>query len=497
MRYDSNHRWENVHQNVSFRADRIYTPWNRMPDGSVPPNAIAAWAAGLAALQTILKDAENNGRSVRAVGSGWSLSETTKTNDYLINTRPLNTMFVGLDPAYAVPGKDAAKLVLVQCGVGVMELNRSLKPRGLALPTSGASDGQTVAGAVSTGTHGSALHVGSMPDYVVGLHLVTGSEVHYWLEPNDRYVSDAFLATMPGIIRINDEAVFTAALVSFGSFGLLHGLLLEVVPSYKLSVYQHTTDWNSVRRCINGPGSFDVVGLPPDPYHFSVAMNPFRQDQLIVCGMYTADPALKALSVEYGIGADVLTVFGKIAGHLPVAVPQLMRLLQSTILASYTELNGHTDYPGNIFGGGELINNGAALSTEIGVDARRASEAMDVLLELVKEIPLPGLIAIRFVKKSKATLAFTRFDTTCTIELPASLSQTTQRFYNELWKRLDDHNIPFTFHWGQCNNLNTEGVRRRYGSGAVDSWLDARARLLTPAQRLRFSNDFLRNCGLG
>jgi FAD/FMN-containing dehydrogenase len=42
----------------------------------------------------------------------------------------------------------------------------------VSLIASGASNGQTIAGAMSTGTHGSANAVGGIPDYVLALHIV-------------------------------------------------------------------------------------------------------------------------------------------------------------------------------------------------------------------------------------------------------------------------------------------------------------------------------------
>jgi hypothetical protein len=81
--------------------------------------------------------------------------------------------------------------------------------------------------------------------------------------------------------------------------------------------------------------------------------------------------------------------------------------------------------------------------------------------------------------------------------MPASLSTVTQKFYNDLWSKLEAANIDFTFHWGQCNNLNAKRVRQKYGDASVDSWMTARSKILsTPQQRFMFSNDFLHTCGL-
>ena len=173
MDFQENCQWENRHQNVRITANRLYEAWNRLPDGTKPPTSLGRWQAGIDCLMAILREAEQNNKCARAVGGGWSLSTVACTDDYFINTRPLNIIDVGLNPEHVEPGVDPEMLVLAQCGAGVSEINQALEIKSLSLPTSGASDGQTIAGAISTGTHGAAIHVGAMQDYVMALHFIT------------------------------------------------------------------------------------------------------------------------------------------------------------------------------------------------------------------------------------------------------------------------------------------------------------------------------------
>src|SRR4029079_4308275 len=109
-------------------------------------------------------------------------------------TLPLNVHAVGL-PAEDVASSavDPSRLVFAQCGTSVRELSATLETHGLSLPTSGASNGQTICGAISTGTHGSARRVGSMQDFILGLHLLADDGRHYWIERTSRpVVSQAF-----------------------------------------------------------------------------------------------------------------------------------------------------------------------------------------------------------------------------------------------------------------------------------------------------------------
>ncbi len=62
---------------------------------------------------------------------------------------------------------DSGRLFRVQCGITVANLNAVLDKKGLALINMGAYDGQTVSGALSTGTHGSGAAYGPMASFAV------------------------------------------------------------------------------------------------------------------------------------------------------------------------------------------------------------------------------------------------------------------------------------------------------------------------------------------
>src|SRR5690606_31617373 len=117
---------------------------------------------------------------------------------------------LGLRPEHVHPesGLRADRLVLVQAGCTVRDLHGVTVPRGLTLATTGASCGQTLAGAISTGTHGSAFRVGAMPALVRGIHLVTGPGTSVWLEPTSQPAGSDALAAHLGATLVRDDAKF-------------------------------------------------------------------------------------------------------------------------------------------------------------------------------------------------------------------------------------------------------------------------------------------------
>jgi hypothetical protein len=119
-----------------------------------------------------------------------------------------------------------------------------------------------------------------------------------------------------------------------------------------------------------------------------------------------------------------------------------------------------------------------------------------MLIELNKtEGPFTGIFSYRYVKRSAATLAFTRFDPSCILELDGAVSSVTENFYNAVWNELEARNIPYTFHWGKIHNLDEAKTRKMYGA-AVDEWIDQRHKIMSPATMEIFNTQSLKDCGL-
>ena len=171
-------------------------------------------------------------------------------------------------PADHPPGS----LVLAQGGTTIHRLNTFLAGIGKSLAVTGASNGSTIAGAISTGLHGSVPTLGAMQDQVRALHLVTGPNRHVWLEPASNPIVSADFASHLGAELIRDDAMFAAALVSLGSFGIIHGVVLEVVDLFWLRAAR--------RRLPLGPGLLGMMdtldfsqlrtATGHTPHHFEV-----------------------------------------------------------------------------------------------------------------------------------------------------------------------------------------------------------------------------------
>lgn len=497
--------FENKHLTQKMTCARKYiigAPFPRDPDKNVEDMGAVALA-----LEGIISAAIQAGVSLRAAGGAWSLSNVAFPDDWLLDTLSLNLKWrmkrtqVRLDYT-----GDFDKLYLFQCGNSIDEINRRLESDGNSLSTCGASNGQTIAGAVSTGTHGSAFLYGSMTKYVAGIHLVAGPENTVWLEPASKpVVTDAFVATI-GARLIQDDEMFNAVLVSFGSFGIIAGILITSEAKYELECKRQRIRLEDGLRDAMNSLQLDHLALPhPErqPWHFEVTFNPHDiEGGGYVRTMYksvfdaTRPPNPPIPNGGLGPGEGLLSVISSISNVGNAAeVAAIVGLLVNTNLT--------LDNPGNPpFTGAcsEVFTTtflrGKAMSMELGIALENSTKVLDIICGLHPEVDVyAGVVSYRWVKQGPELLGWTKFPVTATIEFNAAFNSRTMDFYRRLWQELLAQGIDFTLHWGQMSELAPELLHKMYGD-KVDRWKECRARLMTPESRAVFTNKFMRQCGL-
>jgi L-gulonolactone oxidase len=149
--------------------------------------------------------AADRGRRIRPVGARWSWSPLAVTEEVQLDISAL-TGVVGLEPDQ----------VRVRAGEKLQDLLPELARHGLALAAVPRGEGVTVAGAVSTGTHGSGARVGSLSSLVRAVRLVDGT----------------------GTLRKIDGPDLDAVRTGLGVLGVLTEVDLDVVPDRPLAAYE-------------------------------------------------------------------------------------------------------------------------------------------------------------------------------------------------------------------------------------------------------------------
>ncbi len=498
--------WEGEHKSYKQEVEGYYS---FRVDSPINDQArLDSYNAATADLQGLIATAIDRGKTLRALGSSWSLSKVGMTNHHLITTKALTNAFHfaqdQVDPSYP----DAAALRFVECGNSMADLNRYLFSDGLSLKASGSNNGQTLVGAVSTGTHGSAFRFGACPDFVVGIHLITGSSKHVYLERASRPVVAPSIAQKLGAELIRDDTLFNSALVSFGSFGIIHGLMVETRKLFVLDVHR---SWEKFDRGLKTAiSSFDFSGmqLPGGEaklYHFEVFFNPNEgtpPKEACVILMFENDWSPDYVPPRWeggsaGLGAGALEVMGELVGAIPSPLNELVKPLLNSQVRDKFAPDKKKAIIRDLFRGEKT--RGKTLSAGMGVPMNRSLDAIAVAFEAYEKFGsvLPLLISTRFVRATQAVLGFTRFDPTCVLEIDAVNTGKIRSFLEKVWEGLEKARIPFTLHWGKFNfYLTKTSVKGMYGT-ALDTWKASRETLFEDAEAAKvFSNSFTRSLGL-
>jgi len=487
------------------RHDTFTQPINNLFDliNGNTGNGFDDYNAMTETIQSFIGKAITENKTVRALGGGWSFSKVAAAEGWILNTKMLNMIFPirnnqTVSPNYQGTPND---LLFAQCGNSIQELNDWLKKNKRSLKTSGASNGQTIVGCFSTGTHGSAIDTGSVPDFIVGIHIITGPDKHIWLE-RESYpvVSDLFIQKFK-TKHVADDELFNAALVSFGSFGFIHGVMIETEDIYLLESYRKKIPLDDPFRHIMETLDFSNANFIPNgnerPFHFQAVIDQYN----LAGGAYATIMYKRPYTDNYqppvvdfnkaGPGDDLAAVIGIITEIVPV----LTHLVVSSLVkSSYTLYEGVLGTSGEIFTNNNI--RGKLLSTAIGIPLDRVLEVNDLLIEMnVDQGPLSGILSYRYVKRSAATLAFTKFDPTCILELDCAESNTTRNFYTAVWTELEARNIPHSFHWGKIHNLDEAKTRKIYGAN-MDIWIEQRNKIMSPEAMKIFNTQSLKDCGL-
>ncbi|KAK3310882.1 D-arabinono-1,4-lactone oxidase-domain-containing protein [Chaetomium strumarium] len=206
----------NTSDSVPFRARTAYAhrTWARtfscLPELFIQPESLAE-------IEKAVSLARQCRRRLVTVGSGHSPSDLTCTSSWMLNLDNFNHVL-------SVDG--ATGLCTVQAGIRLYQLSAALDAAGLAMPSLGSIDEQSIAGAISTGTHGSSLHHGLVSESIIELKVT---------------MADGKTRACSAERR---PELFRAALLSVGALGVIAEVTLRAVPAFSLS-WSQTIDADS------------------------------------------------------------------------------------------------------------------------------------------------------------------------------------------------------------------------------------------------------------
>jgi L-gulonolactone oxidase len=325
--------------------------------------------ASIDELSAALQRARRDGRRVRAVGAGHSFSDIACTDGLMIAMDRMNSV-LDMQPA--------SGLARVQAGITIHELSARLAVHGLALENLGDIDVQSIAGAISTATHGTGARLRNLSSQVRQLTLVLADGSTLVCSPE------------------HDPETFRAARVGLGALGVIAEVTLQCVPAFTL-------------RGVDQPMPLDDTlerfeQLAHENEHFEFFVFPHAHTALTRTNNRTTEARrprgrLSAYAHDVLLTNHAFELLCRTGRRLPSRIPQLNRL--ATRLAGRTVRVDRSDA---IFASPRLVR---FTEMEYALPRANTPEAVRRVMALVQRqgfhVPFP--IEVRAVAADDALLS--------------------------------------------------------------------------------------------
>jgi L-gulono-1,4-lactone dehydrogenase len=383
-------------------------------------------------------------RRVKVVGSGHSFTDIACTDGVLVD----------LSLMQGVLSEDGDE-VTVEAGIALSQLGEELRVRGLAMENQGDVDPQTLAGAISTATHGTGAGFGNISSQVVAIRLVDGTG-----ELRD--------------IRDGDE--LRAARVGLGALGAISAVTLRCVPAFQIHRVDQPRALDEVL-----PRLDELVGSHD---HWEAFVMPYTRKALTLTSERTDRPAdppgrLAAFMHDVVLENAVLGLFCRTGRAFPRLIPALNRGLAGLMGGSE-----HLDASNRVYANTRLVR---FTEMEYGIPREHAAEALQRVLAMIERLRLPiGFpIECRVVAPDDALLSTAYERPTAYIAVHQYVGMEFETYFRAVEAIMDEYGgRP---HWGKRHYQSAATLRPRYPEW--DRFLEIRERF--DPQR-RFENDYLR-----
>jgi FAD-linked oxidoreductase len=423
--------WRNWAGNVSARPQRVVAP------------------ASAAELAAVLRQAAEDGLTAKAVGSGHSFTAAAVTEGVLIRPEGL-TAIRSIDRA--------AGTVTAEAGVQLKQLNAALAAEGLSLTNMGDIMEQTVAGAVSTGTHGTGRDSGAIAAQITALELVT---------------ADGSVLTCSAD---ENPEVFAAARVGLGALGVISAVTFAVEPVFLLTAREEPMPFDRVMA------EFDR--LTAENEHFEFYWFPHTDSCNTKRNNRSQGPAAPVPAVRGWIDDELLSngVFQAacaLGAAAPAAIPGIAKLSSRALSA-----RSYTDIPYKVFTSPRrvrFVEMEYAVPREAAVGAVRELKAMVERSDLRISFP----VEVRVAPADDIALSTASGRDSAYVAVHMYRGSRYQEYFTAVEKIMTERGgRP---HWGKMHTRDAEYLSAAYPRFAEFTALRDR---LDPGRL--FANDYLR-----
>jgi L-gulonolactone oxidase len=395
-------------------------------------------------LVAAVRRAGERGLTIHAAGSGHSFTEAALTGGAMIRIEALNRV---------LDADRESGLVRVEAGITLRDLSAALWERGLAMENLGDIDTQTLAGAISTATHGTGAQFRNLSAQVVALELVLADGS--LLELSERADSDAF----------------RAARVAFGALGVIYAVTLRAVPAFTL-------------RRVDAPRPIEetlaaVDELAERNEHFEFFVFPYTDTALTIERNRIDGPPrprgpVAAFVNEILVENYAMDVLSRIGRAAPSTIPRLVGFAARQF--SRTE---KVDRSYKVFASERRVR---FTEMEYAIPREHGPEAVRRVLSLVRdrELPVGFPIEFRLVAPDDALLSPAHERPTAYVAVHQYQGADWRPYFSAVERIMADYDgRP---HWGKRHFHSAQTLRRLYPRW--DDFAKVRARL-DPAGRFR------------
>ena len=381
---------------------------------------------------------------VKVAGAGHSFTDIACTDGVMVDMSAMRRML-------AVDGNE----VTVEAGITLHDLGEELLGRGLAMENQGDVDPQTVAGAISTATHGTGGRFGNLSSQVVGIRLVDGT----------------------GEVReLREGHELRAARVSLGALGAIAAVTLRCVPAFTIHRVDEPRPLDDVL-----PRLDELVDAND---HWEAFVMPYTRRALALTSERTErtpEPPGRAAAFMHDVVLEnaVLGLFCRTGRAFPSLIPTLNRRLAG--LMGRAE---HLDASNRVYANTRLVR---FTEMEYALPREHAAEALERVLAVIerRRLPIGFPIELRVVAPDDALLSTAYQRPTAYIAVHQYVGMEFETYFRAVEAIMDEYGgRP---HWGKRHYQSEATLRPRYPEW--DRFKEIHGRF-DPERR--FENDYLR-----
>lgn len=403
------------------------------------------------AVQRAVVAAAGSGIPIKAVGTGHSFSGIAVAPGVLLELDDLSGL-IDVD--------QERRRVTLLAGTRLHAVPRLIEPHGLAMENLGDIDRQSLAGAISTGTHGTGAAFGGLSTQVVGVTLITGTGE---------------------LLRISEEEnaeLLPAVALGLGALGIIVDVTLQCVPRFVLGAVERKEPLDDVLDGLDERASavdhFEFFWFP----HTRIAFT--RSNTRMPAG---ARPKPLGVAKKWLNDSVIANGLFRVTSSIGTVVPALIPRINGAANV-FTSDRDFSDYSPRVFATRRTVR---FREMEYALPAENVSEALRAVDDLIARrrwrISFP--VEVRFAASDDLWLSTASGRATGYIAV--------HRYYREdptaYFRAVEEIMMAYGGrpHWGKMNYRSDESLREAYPR--FDEFLAVRDRL-DPARL--FTNSYLK-----